>query len=807
MTAPGMLSRMQDRVKKLLTPGMYNVGGNGKRAKSAKGIEAELEELGIYGVSRQSTDEIIAEWEDKLWCDQDWLIDERKKEWRQIIYYCSNEQFIAYHRDRKMWIPRRTQPWRIRSSYNVTSKAANLRVSRLTENKPTVTVVARKPDRLSMDKAEYKEMVWWHIWEACSLHRRIIRARRWATKTGSGFLIVGWDPDAGPAIPATEKVPREEQQPVVDPMSGQPAIDLMTGQPQMQTVITGLDEFYLDKAGAPIGPTKKMEIDPEDPKQAAHEVAVAPPEETLFLHEGEVSIEVETPFFLRWDRWVDELEDSWYVQRVKIMTASQILAMKPEYGEILKEAKQAPEDMLADQWQGLQSRGGQVDLTAPLGRQDATKQKEGQAHKLDICYVVRETWIFPKNDYLRKQWGDKGCRITTIGGQFCHKQDLPRWALESFPFIHLGDEDEEGNHYKKSMLRDVLPLQDDINRARSHKAERVAILSRVLLTAQKGHGLNLRTLGGMPAMLVEHRGPEFKPEGLNLGTTDYGAADTFYNETLDAVADVGHMNEATTGKLPSAGLAAKAIYALQYADERSIKEVSNDQDVALMMLARAVDAVTRYEYTEPRKIRIPGQDYRFLAEAEISPEDLDVEVDYSFSPGSMLSRNKEAIKNEIVQMMELGLIDAMTAKKAFSSAVPELFRQSYDAQVASARRKVKAITRQKQERVRPPQPWEDPNVHVAMVEEELLSERFYHYPEAVQQTLLMLWQGYQTVRQQRATETARASAPSAPSGGLAPSPGPGGQSQQPSGPDQLAQHASTQMSPPAPETPGQPAFA
>lgn len=136
------------------------------------------------------------------------------------------------------------------------------------------------------------------------------------------------------------------------------------------------------------------------------------------------------------------------------------------------------------------------------------------------------------------------------------------------------------DHYGKPALRDLVPLQDDINRSRSHKAERMAILSRLIFTAPKGHGLNVRTLGGMPGMLLETRGAEYKPEVLQLAANDGGSSSEFYNESLAAAADVGDMNEASTGKLPSAGLAAKAIYALHHADERNVSEVSTEQDEA-----------------------------------------------------------------------------------------------------------------------------------------------------------------------------------------------------------------------------------
>jgi len=806
MTGPRLLERFKGTLGRAMRQpqrtGSYD--GNGvRKEQGADAIEKQLAELGIYAVSRNSDDETIAEWERKLWEEQDWLLEDREKEWRQHIYYVSNEQFIAYHRDRRTWIPRRTQPWRIRSNYNITSKAVNLRVSRLTEKKPTLSVQAKKPDRQSMDKAEYKEMVFWHIWNVTAGHKKITRSRRWATITGSGFLVVGWDPDAGPPIPATQKVPRVEVQPVLDPTTQQPVIG-PDGQPQTQQVTTGVDEFYIDEQKQQLGPVERIEPDPDEPDNpnATRLVRVSPPEGTAYYHEGEVEVLVDNPFNIRWDRYTDELHDSWYIQRQRLRSASQILALDPRYAEKLKLATPAKERDLENQWEGVTSRGGQADLGGPMQHRDRQGPGTDQPNKLDTAYVVRETWIWPKNDFLRKQWGKNGAIITTIGGEFCHLRDLPPWALDACNFIHLGDEEEPGNHYTKSLLRDLLPLQDDINRTRSHKAERVAILSRVLLGAVKGHGMNIKMLGGMPGVLVEYRSPEYKPEGLDLASSDGGAADTFYQETLDAAADVGHMQDATIGKLPSAGLAAKAIYALQYADERSIIDVSNQQDVALQQLATAIDAVTRHEYTEKRKIRIPGDDFAFLAEAEIVPEDLDVEVDYQFQPGSMLSRNKEAVKNEIEQLREMGLIDDLTAKKAFSSAVPEVFRQSYDMQVASARRKVMAITRRRPDALTPPAPWENPDIHVAVIEETLISARFKEFPKEVQDDLGQLWQLYQVVRQQRAAEVQRAQQPPAPTGGAGG--GVAGPPGQPSGPDQLAKTATAEMQPPGPDGGGPP---
>lgn len=798
MTAPagGLMTEMVGRMRKSLFPAgkTYDSNGVGKKGKS---VRDQLDELGIFGVDRQSDDETIAEWETKLWEDQDTLIEDLEKEWRQHLYYKSGQHFIAYHRDRRQWIPKRTQPWRIRSQYNVVRKAVNLRVGRLTENKPTVSAVAKRPDAQTVDKTEYKEMAFWHVWDVAQVHDKLVRARRWATICGKGYLIVGWDADAGPPQPATMKFPRYEKGP--DP-SG--AIDPLTLQPKGVDILAGFDEMYVDAKKQPLGPVETLEPDETDPSKEPRKVRHDPPDGTVFLHEGEVDIEHDSSFNLRWDRYTDAIHDSWYVQRATIKRASAILAMKPDYAEILKKATPASEEQLQNQFQGLTTPNTQVDIGGPMHHRDEQGARQPGSGKVDEPYVVRETWIWPKNDFLRRQWGPKGCKITTIGGEFCHKADLPPWALDAPNFIELPDEPEEGNHYSCSIIRDLLPLQDDINRSRSHKAERVALASRLILTAIKGGNLNFRMLGGMPAALLEVKSQEYVPTPLNLSASDGGENDEFYQSSLQAASDVGHMQDATIGKLPSAGLAAKAIYALQYADERNITEVSNAQDMALVRLANAIDAVTRHEYIEKRKIQISGSDYSFLAEAEILPEDLNVEVDYRFSPGSMLSRNKEAIKNEVLQLVEIGFIDPLTARKALSVAVPEAFRQAYDAQVASAKRRVYGIRRGKQSAVMPPEPWENPDVHVAVIEETLLSQNFKDFwPPDAQAVLKQLWQAYQAVRTQRMMEQQRLQAPKAPPeqpGEVGPA------KEQQSGPKNLEARATESQQPSGGAPPGQP---
>ncbi|MGH2628642.1 MAG: hypothetical protein ACRDHY_18550, partial [Anaerolineales bacterium] len=291
--------------------------GFGTTKKAAAAQVETARKLGIDAVGFHSEDEQIESWEDKLWTDQEDFLEELQKEWRQGLFYAANVQYIAYHRTSHRWIPRKTVPWRIRSIYNIVQKAVNIRVARLTENKPSMSVQAATVDREDTEKTEYKERLFWHLWQVLNLHNKVVRARSWGAKCASGFLKVGWDPDAGKECPVTLKRPKYKMvpQPVIDPMTGQPAIDPATGQPAVQQVqvYDGIEEVYLDRQKNELGPVVLEEKDPEEPNRIIRR-RQAQPDETDTYHEGECFVEPWGPFGLRWDPNQDELADSWYVQ-------------------------------------------------------------------------------------------------------------------------------------------------------------------------------------------------------------------------------------------------------------------------------------------------------------------------------------------------------------------------------------------------------------------------------------------------------------------------------------------------------------
>lgn len=725
------------------------VAGKGTTSAAATAQSKELLELGITAVNFASTDQELAQYTDRLWNDQNDPLADRMKEWMQIEYYVANEQFLAYHRGRREWLPRKAVPWRIRSTYNICGKCVELRVQRLTENKPTVSVQAATVDMDDVHKAEYKQTLFWGLWEKLSLHKRIVGTRTDATLNGSGFLKVGWDADAGTEIPSTRKKPayKTVDLPATDPATGQPVTDPNTGQPalQPQQVFAGLEEVYLDKNGQELGPVESMVPDEDNPGHMK-KVRNPVPDNCDLYAEGEVFVDERRAANIRWDRYVDDIDESWYVQDSEILPGFKIAAMFPDSIEKLKKASPA------SQWDKLQFQAAldaRDPLIANIVDRSRPSDSQGSPNQLDSEYVVRETWFYPVNSLMKKLWGADGCKVVTVGGVVIAKSALPEWAKKKRNFVRFIDIPEKGNHYGKSALRDVLPMQDDINRSRSMMAERLAIESRLILGAPQGHGMNLRLLGGMPGVLLTYRSKDHQPQPIDLAQQGEGA-DAFYQASLQGAADLGNMNDASTGKLPSAGIAAKAIYALQYADERSITKTSTLQDESLKKLAFAIDAVTRIEYKESRKVRVAGEDRDFLIESEVLPDHLETDIDYYFTPGSMLSKQKEAVRNEMIALMNEGLIDKATARKFIAPGVPDVFRQSNDLHEAKARRNLEDILRRGEQVTA--DPWDDPTVHLGVYQEYMLTRKWKVTGEEEQKAIIQLWQSFRLMLQQQQPE-------------------------------------------------------
>lgn len=753
-------------------PGSDAAPPRGFDARKARSLKKTTDALGLMDVRYDSNDGDLEQYYASLVAADEWIRWDYEREWMLHLLYERGQQDISYDNGSRTYLSRPRLAWQIRSTYNLLSEIQNLHVARLTENKPTVTLQSRTADRRDTEKAELKEQVFWYLWERLSIHRKIVDARRWAFACGSGFFKATWNPDAGQYRAATMKRPLMAtiQIPQVDPNTGQYVMG-PDGVAVMQSmeVEAGDEEYYIDKDGNDLGPVVETVTDPDG---TVREVKRPVPSEAEWLAEGEAEVEALSAFNILYDRSANHLRESpWVIDR-RLVTAPQIAQMGFD-PEKLEKANQAVVTNWTLATTGFQPRWGFGPQGSSAWSQPAGSARPTETQAFNTYYQLAELWQFPTTPMQRKQWGEQGCILTFVGQTLVNKRPMPEWALRARPFVQLLAKREEGNHYGRPNARDLIPLQDDINRSRSMLAQRALLNSRSLLWAPQNHGLNLRAFSGFPATLVTTKSAEQKPETLNLISSDGGITSEFYASSLSAMRDLGHANDASTGKQPSAGTPAKAIYALQWADERSIVEESANQDLALKELAEALDAITRAEYGSNRMIRLVGADRAFMTEFELTEEDLAVDVDYTFLPGSMVARQKEAIKNELLQLKEAGLMDNATVMKAFPTAVPDAFRLSYNLQDAHARRMLDQMLKGDTVMALVPKPWEAPDIHAGVLQEFLLTRQADLVEPQRLAAITQTWQAYDALAKQAANPQAPAPAappPQGPPGGGAPLP-------------------------------------
>jgi hypothetical protein len=136
-----------------------------------------------------------------------------------------------------------------------------------------------------------------------------------------------------------------------------------------------------------------------------------------------------------------------------------------------------------------------------------------------------------------------------------------------------------------------------------------------------------------------------------------------------------------------------------------------------------------------------------MVEQEIGPDALIVDVDYHFVPGSMLAKQKEVIRNEMLTLYEAGLIQGHEVRKYLATSVPDVFRRSYDLQEARAKRVLHKMIKENAQHQ--PMPFDDPQVFMAVFQEFMLSHKWDGLPQQTQQLLLQTWQGYAVQHQQQ----------------------------------------------------------
>jgi hypothetical protein len=284
---------------------------------------------------------------------------------------------------------------------------------------------------------------------------------------------------------------------------------------------------------------------------------------------------------------------------------------------------------------------------------------------------LREDMIAPQSDYYTI-WRDRIRLTITVGeSTVLFKGMMPTSQYPIVPlYLH-----HHRNPYPSGDVALIKGMQREINKRRSIMIHNATLAGNYRLLAEKGQIVNkeeFKRSGSQPGFVLEWQQTgsgqaprEMLPQQLpNAWIQLEGEAKQDLEYTLSVFA---HM----MGSSQEAPETYRGLLALEEAGQNKIKHKSSHARQALRQLGRVIFDFMRYVYTEPKLMRISGEDnedYRELWLNHFQPDeqtgqikmvnDTQVgEYDLVVVDGSSMPTNRMALLELYMQLMQLGVVD------------------------------------------------------------------------------------------------------------------------------------------------------
>lgn len=299
--------------------------------------------------------------------------------------------------------------------------------------------------------------------------------------------------------------------------------------------------------------------------------------------------------------------------------------------------------------------------------------------------MVKEFFLY--ND----EKNDKGGYITLFtyaGGQVLREEPLKE---RDFPLYACQVPLDPRRLYSRSRTADSIPLNKALNRNISQKIMYVNKALVLRLVAEKGHGASVVT-NDMGDILEINAGRQFKQMEMHpLPNT----LDSLTRELIAFQEDMQGAHEATVGANPSAARSGRQLEALQAADSNNLADINKSLKSFLPILGNRILELAGRHYSSTRLIQISEAEEQFKVVGAETPnkeitKDEDITVldgnnDIVVGIGSWLGHTRDAQRETILQLAELGVLPAEEVLRQFEFPnVEELSRLAREQRVEQA---------------------------------------------------------------------------------------------------------------------------
>jgi hypothetical protein len=362
----------------------------------------------------------------------------------------------------------------------------------------------------------------------------------------------------------------------------------------------------------------KTKIDPDQPKQPD---PMNPGKEIPIY--GDICIDTVSPFHIFVpDLLQTDIEKQPYIIHAQVQNRSWV---KQTFGI----------DMIDNE---LDSVDESMQNVMKVNRNDSKKNQ----------VTILEIWVKPK--YLPEL--PEGGVFIVAGNKLVSGFDQWPYEQDNYPFSKL-DASLTGKFYTTSIVEDLIPLQQELNRSRSQLIESKNRMSKPQLVAEKG-SVDAKRITTEPGQVIEYSLGHNAPQPLPLQNLPSYVTEEI-NRLYDDMADISGQHEVSNGSTPPGVTAATAISFLQEQDESLIATNYTSIEEAVEKIGTQCLMFVKMYWDEERTVKVVGIDGTFDVQV-FKNADIRGNTDFRVESGSALPTSRAAKQAFIMDLMKMGFI-------------------------------------------------------------------------------------------------------------------------------------------------------
>ena len=536
-----------------------------------------------------------------------------ERQWKLNLSFYKGKQYVFYNRKSRRIESLPTDEgdkprYRVRLVSNQIAPNTQSLLSRLVKSKPQFYATPGQASYEAQKATEVAENLLDYWWDAFHLTEKREEAMMWSVICGNGFWKITWDDKSGPGM---KVMLNPDGQPIVDP----------------------LVRYYFDQKLAEAG------IDSSEFERR--------------IYQGEIRVDVMSPFDVLLDDSAQVFEDCKYAFCVHPMTSDEIME---RYGVRLKP--------------NAVNRYPDETLPGVFGNNDSKTQENVR--------VVYYGYFLPGEKY------PNGRFVVFTKDPSIVLYDAPwPYPFDELPLVKFPGMRVPGQLWDSSVVEQAIPLQKELNRTLSQMIEYKNLTLKPQMLAPVG-SLRQR-ITDEPGAIFEYNPVAGKvPESIPLP----GLPSYVFEHLQDLGArlkDTFGLNEIVEGSVPPNVEAGVAIDLLQEAATDRLAPQIMLMEKTLERAGNLMLQLAQQYYTEPRTMIITGSGSKPKVE-RFDDADLIKGVSIKVEAGSGLPRTRAGRQARVMQLLQMGILSPTKAYKYLDMADFKSLQMQFEADEEQAMR-------------------------------------------------------------------------------------------------------------------------